>query len=160
MYNIEMTLVMGIAETRAGLAGIIEQLENDRVESVVIGAHRKPRAAIISYHRYSELTRDATKDAPQSVLEKLASHSDLIRRIASLSHITSVSVFGSVARGDDGPKSDIDLLVDIGPEGSLFDLARFGSDMELLFNRPVDVVSRGGLDLHSDAEILKDAVRL
>lgn len=53
---------------------------------------------------------------------------------------SNVRVFGSVARGEDGPESDVDLLVDPGPEMSLFDLGRLEVELTEILGRPVDVV--------------------
>jgi predicted nucleotidyltransferase len=45
-----------------------------------------------------------------------------IRRVASRCGIGNVRVFGSVARGESGPASDIDFLVDLEPGRDLLDL--------------------------------------
>ncbi len=58
---------------------------------------------------------------------------------------TRVQVFGSVARGDAGSRSDVDLLVDFEPEASLLDQVGLFHDLEVLLGVPVDVVSSGGL---------------
>ena len=56
-----------------------------------------------------------------------------------------VHVFGSVVRGDDGPDSDIDFLVTLEKEGSLFDLIRIRRALAELLGREVDVISMDGL---------------
>ena len=56
-----------------------------------------------------------------------------------------VHVFGSVVRGDDGPDSDIDFLVKLEKEGSLFDLIRIRRALAELLGREVDVISMDGL---------------
>jgi uncharacterized protein len=71
----------------------------------------------------------------------------------------SVAVFGSVARGEDGPRSDIDLLVEFEPGSSLFDLMSLEDDLRELLGCPVDVVSAGGL-LDRDDDIRRDLIRL
>jgi predicted nucleotidyltransferase len=48
-------------------------------------------------------------------------------------------VFGSVARGEEGPGSDIDLLVDLDPEATLLDLARLRRSVEEAVGASVDV---------------------
>lgn len=68
-------------------------------------------------------------------------------------------MFGSIARGEDGPDSDIDLLVDFEPDSSLFDLLHLARQLEDLLGRPVDVVSAGGLK-DRDRLILTEAVDL
>jgi predicted nucleotidyltransferase len=71
----------------------------------------------------------------------------------------SVAVFGSVARGEDGPRSDIDFLVEFEPGSSLFDLMGLQDDLSELLGRPVDVVSEGAL-LDRDGDIRRELIRL
>lgn len=63
--------------------------------------------------------------------------------VAARHHANRVRLFGSVARDDDGPDSDIDLLVDFDQDSSLFDLMRMTRELEKLLGHPVDVVSAG-----------------
>lgn len=56
-----------------------------------------------------------------------------------------VWLFGSVARGEDGPDSDIDFLADFEPDSSLFDVLHLTQELGELLGRSVDVVSTGGL---------------
>ena len=79
--------------------------------------------------------------------------------VAARHHANRVWIFGSVARGDDGPDSDIDLLVDFAPDSSLFDLMRMARELEELLGHPVDVVSAGGLK-DRDRHILAESVDL
>jgi hypothetical protein len=71
----------------------------------------------------------------------------------------TVAVFGSVARGEDRPDSDIDFLVEFEPGTSLFDLMRLEDELRALLGRSVDVVSTGAL-LDRDDDIRRDAVAL
>ena len=61
--------------------------------------------------------------------------------------VRRAAVFGSVARGDSGPDSDIDILVDLDPAivVTIFDYAGVKDFIADMFDRPVDVVSREGL---------------
>ena len=146
--------VLGIAEARASLSSIVDKLASDRAGRIVIGSHRKPEAMIVPYD-------DVPPPTPAvPLLETVRARADLIKRIALTSKIVEVYVFGSVARGEELASSDIDFMVDTQDGASLFDLARFGIDMELLFNRPVDVVTRAGLRPDRDRQMLDDAVRL
>lgn len=56
--------------------------------------------------------------------------------------ITKLTLFGSQARGDARPDSDVDLLVEYAPDAdwSLLDIARLHEEMATLFGRPVDLV--------------------
>lgn len=68
----------------------------------------------------------------------------LARRYA----LRRIRLFGSIARGDAGPSSDVDILVEPTPGSSLSltDLVRLEAGLEALFERHVDVVTPGGLD--------------
>jgi uncharacterized protein len=69
----------------------------------------------------------------------------------------NVRVFGSVARGDDSPDSDIDFLVNLEPGRSLMDLARLLRELNILLGRPVDVVTEAGLRPRIKPQVLKEA---
>ncbi len=71
----------------------------------------------------------------------------------------NVSLFGSVARGDETPTSDIDFLVEFEPGSSLFDLFHISEELEALLGVSVDVVSTGGLK-ERDNHIRQEAVPL
>jgi len=62
-----------------------------------------------------------------------------ILRLADLHGCHSVRVFGSVATGESRPDSDLDLLVDLEPGRTLFDLGGFLADLEDLLRMEVDV---------------------
>ena len=69
-------------------------------------------------------------------------------------------VFGSAARGDDRPDSDIDFLVDTGPETSSWFPAGLIIDLEKALSRPVDVVTEEGLNPLLRDTIMREAVPL
>ena len=63
-------------------------------------------------------------------------------------NIKELSLFGSVLSDDFGPDSDIDVLVSFneGTAHTLFDLVRMERELEEIFGRGVDVVSRRGIE--------------
>ena len=69
-------------------------------------------------------------------------------------------MFGSVARGHDGPESDIDLLMTFPSGASLFDIGALESELAALLGERVDLVPDDGLRPHSRDEILAEAVPL
>jgi uncharacterized protein len=69
-------------------------------------------------------------------------------------------VFGSVARGEDGAASDIDLLVDVDPNVGLLGLAGLTRELTDLLGVSVDVVPRGDLKPSVRDEILAEAIPL
>jgi predicted nucleotidyltransferase len=68
-----------------------------------------------------------------------------ILRIAAQYGARNLRVFGSVARGGDQEQSDVDLLVDMDPDRSLFDVVGLGQDLEELLDRKVDVLTTASL---------------
>jgi len=78
-------------------------------------------------------------------------------RLAERYGAVNLRVFGSVARGDDGPASDLDLLVDAGPRRAPFFPAGFKEDLETLLKRRVDVVTPGALHWYIKDRVLREA---
>src|SRR5260370_19984937 len=70
-----------------------------------------------------------------------------------------IAVFGSVARGEAHPDSDLDLLVDFEPGASLLDHIGLFQDLEDLLGVGVDVVARSALKTRDD-HIRAEAVDL
>ena len=73
--------------------------------------------------------------------------------------VTSVALFGSVARREAGPSSDVDILIDVDPDVhfSLIDLFDIKALLESRLQRPVDVVTRGGLNPRLEKRVIEDA---
>lgn len=72
-------------------------------------------------------------------------HREKIKDIAASYGASNVRVFGSLARGDERPDSDIDLLLDLGEGTGLFTLGRLRRDLENLLAARVDVLPADGL---------------
>ena len=62
--------------------------------------------------------------------------------------VTQLAIFGSALREDFGPESDIDLLVSFEDSArhTLFDMVRMEEELESIFGREVDLVSRRGIE--------------
>ena len=69
----------------------------------------------------------------------------------------NVRIFGSVARGDAGAESDVDILVKMDQGRSLLDLSALVMDLRDLLGRKVDVVSEDGLYWLLRRRILREA---
>lgn len=72
----------------------------------------------------------------------------------------NLRVFGSVARGDARPDSDVDFVVDMEPGRSLLDLGGLLMDLQALLGCRVDVVTERGLKERIRARVLQEAVPL
>ena len=97
--------------------------------------------------------------ASESLRALVESRREQVMVVAARHHASRVRLFGSAARGDDRPDSDIDLLVDFDQGSSLFDLMRMARELEALLGRAVDVVSAAGLKSRDHA-IVAESVDL
>ena len=74
--------------------------------------------------------------------------------------ISHAAVFGSRARGDARPDSDIDIMIDVDPSAGLgvYEYVALKNYVAGLFDGPVDVVSREGLKPYVRPVVMTDAV--
>jgi predicted nucleotidyltransferase len=74
--------------------------------------------------------------------------------------IRHAEIFGSVARGEDLPDSDVDILVDLDPAivRDLFAYSRVQRTLQDLVGRRVDIARRGRTRPELDADLIRDAV--
>ncbi len=70
----------------------------------------------------------------------------------------NVRLFGSVAQGNAGPDSDIDLLIDMENGRSLLDHAGLWLELNQLLGCRVDVVTERGLRAQIKERVLKQAI--
>ena len=94
------------------------------------------------------------------VEEILKEKREEILRIAARHGAYNVRVFGSVARGDARPDSDVDFLVDVGPNRSFFFPGGLISGLEELLGRRVEVSEPAGLHSYLRDRVLDEAVPL
>jgi len=90
----------------------------------------------------------------------LQSRRNAILSIAARYGARNVRVFGSVARGEARSDSDVDILVDVEPGRSLFDLGGLLSELQTLLGMDVDVVTEKGLRPPIRAQVTREAVPL
>jgi predicted nucleotidyltransferase len=99
--------------------------------------------------------------------EEVMTASDIVREkreailaIARKHGAFNVRVFGSVARGEADDESDIDLLVDLDADRSLFDLGALVVELNESMGRHVDVVTERGLRERIRDRVVREAVAL
>ena len=83
-----------------------------------------------------------------------------ILRVAAKFGVTNVRVFGSRARGDASPDSDLDLLVEYGQGMSLFDVIAFEQELEEIVGLRVESVSERALHRVIKNKVLAEAIPL
>ncbi len=95
-----------------------------------------------------------------SIEQLLEGKREEIRRIAEKHGAKNVRILGSTSRGDARPDSDVDLLVDTGPETSSWFPAGLVLDLEEALGRRVEVVTEKGLDPLLKDRVLREAIPL
>ncbi len=95
-----------------------------------------------------------------TVNELLKGNREDVFRICAKYGARNVRVFGSVARGQADEGSDVDVLVELEPGRSLFDLGGLQYELEELLGRRVDVVTERGLKARIRDRVLREAVRV
>lgn len=88
------------------------------------------------------------------VLNLLAAHRDEIARFG----VQSLALFGSVARDEARPESDVDVLVRFSQPVGFFGLVRLQWFLERLLSRPVDLVTPDGLKPQLRERILREVI--
>jgi uncharacterized protein len=140
----------GLTQTElAGRAGVTQS-----VISAYESGHRQPAlptlAALVDAAGFDldvRLRRVPRQlDRLSGPLGRLARrHRHELIAVAAAHGVTNLRVFGSVARGEDQPGSDVDLLVDIPPGLGLLGLGRVRAELEQILHAPVDLVPAGDL---------------
>ena len=91
----------------------------------------------------------------EDIREVLAAHRDELAE----QHVSSLAVFGSVARGEARADSDVDVLVEFEKPVGYFALAGLQIDLSAWLGREVDLVQPGALKPQLRERILGEAVR-
>lgn len=108
---------------------------------------RAPSSSIARYH-------------DDLLARRVGAHHDEILAVLARYGLANPRLFGSVARGDERPNSDIDLLVDVPTGTGLIRLARCQAELEALLGAPVDLVPAADLKRGLADEVFADAVAL
>jgi predicted nucleotidyltransferase len=150
--------------TAGKLAGHLHQKSRDLLVDTV-------RQAVRDGYTQREIAAALGRSQPEvSRLLRFVPHSDhgklLVRHrreilaLARKHGFSNVRVFGSTARGDEHPGSDIDLLVDRTPAPSMFELGRFEHAVASLLDLPVDIVPAIALKPRLARTVLEEAIPL
>ena len=91
----------------------------------------------------------------ETVLSILAAHQDELEKLG----VKSLELFGSVARNEATPESDVDFLVEFSIDAGLFELFRVQNYLEDILGCAVDLGTKDALREHLQEPVLKDAIR-
>ena len=106
------------------------------------------------------LSEPAATEPSRVLGQRVDRHRVELKAVLDRHGLSNARVFGSVARGEEGTESDVDLLVDV-PEGvGLVTLGRCQAELERLLGAPVDLVPAGDLKPGVAAEVLGEAMAL
>ena len=94
------------------------------------------------------------------LIERIRENAEKIRTIVAAEGASNPRVFGSVARGEDTPKSDVDLIVDKGPSLSIFGLAGIEIELERILGVPVDVLVSSEIPDNLRSDIVSQALQV
>jgi len=83
------------------------------------------------------------------------------RRMLTDFGVKEIHLFGSVARGEAGSGSDVDLLVEFEPSAhiGMFEFSRLRRELSLLLGCDVDLATPGALHKRMKEDILREAIR-
>jgi predicted nucleotidyltransferase len=95
-----------------------------------------------------------------SITAQIKDRRDEILRINARHGAGNVRVFGSVARGEETPESDLDILVDVTGETTPWFPGSLAAGLEQLLGRRVQVVIRRSLSPLIRESVLREAVPL
>ncbi len=95
-----------------------------------------------------------------TTIDLLQAKRDDVLEVAQHHGVTSIRVFGSVARGDESADSDIDFLVTTGPSVSSWFPAGLILELEQLLGRHIDIVTESGLNPLIRDQVMTEAVAL
>ena len=93
-------------------------------------------------------------------VELLEAATPILKTLAADRGYRRLAVFGSVARGDARPGSDLDLIVEAPAEASSFGFLQFKQLIEHVLGREIDLVDYGGLKPRLDDDVRREAVLL
>jgi predicted nucleotidyltransferase len=133
-----------VEAARAGAAAGLTQ----RQISEAIGRSQPEVSRLLRFHGQTQLARALERNRAA------------ILKTVTAAGASNVRVFGSVSRGDDGPESDIDLLVDLPSDITLIGLSRLELEISKLVGAKVDLVPAGGLRPNIRDKALAEAVPL
>jgi len=168
-YDSAMTeLTLAEAANRLALSPstLRGQVKNGRIDARLAGKTYLVTPEEVERYRRESRGRAGRprRQAPQAAggFDLLAVDRRALHGLAVREGIRSLAVFGSTARGEAGPGSDMDVVIDLEPGSrvGLFEHARIAEELAVLFGRPVDLVTRASLKPRFREAVAREAITL
>jgi predicted nucleotidyltransferase len=93
-------------------------------------------------------------------MQKIRAHRESILAVAKRHGAVRLRVFGSVARSEDRPESDVDFLVQMQDGSDLLDVIDLSQELEELLHQKADVISEEELSPYLKNRILQEAIAI
>jgi predicted nucleotidyltransferase len=135
---------------------VVERLVREPGTRYVVMKNNRPVAVIAGVAPGAPVVGGKPAGVREEVLRRRA----LVAALARAHGARSVRLFGSAARGEERPDSDIDFLVELEAGRSLLDLIGLENDLAELFGRKVDVVPAASAKTRVRAAARRDAIRI
>lgn len=147
---------------RAGVTqSVVSEYEADKRQPAVPTLARLVAATGHELTLGLERRDPAVRGLPDTPLgRRLRQHRKALLEAVRDAGASNLRVFGSVARGEDGPDSDVDLLVDLPEQTSLFAVLALEGTLERILKVNVDLAPVSSLKPRVRDEALADAVAL
>jgi len=159
-YAAELTATM--RRDRVSVSELARRMRTDRstVRRVLDPADESVTVATLSRAAAALGREPAVVLVPERPSVLLEHHREELRAIAAAKGLTDVRVFGSAARGDDTPASDLDLVAELPATFSLLDQGAMIDEMTKVLGCRVDLLSLKSLKPHVRENVEKESVPL
>ena len=136
---------------------IVERLARDPATRLTV---MKNNRAVAELSGMGAAVNAIPRPATSSLREQVLAKTGLVRTLAQAHGARTVELFGSAARGEETPESDIDLMVELERGRSLLDLIALANDLEEAFGRKVDVVEKSSAKPRVREALQREGIRL
>lgn len=150
------------SEARQQFSGMLKEVY-DRQARVIVERSGIPVAAIVSPEDLANIERvEAEQQERRSDVQTttVAEIREIILPVLRRHGITRAGLFGSIVRGEAGPESDVDVLVELEARASLLDFIGVKLDLEDVLGRRVDLVQYAAIKPALRDRILGEEIRL
>jgi putative addiction module CopG family antidote len=146
---------------RAGLRLLEEhEMKLQALRSALIEGEKSRSATDFDFNTFIEAKRGSSSREPRPMTRPsvaLATKRNAVREAAERFRASNPRIFGSVLHGTDKDGSDLDLLVDVLPGATLFDLGGLQAELEELLGIHVDLLTPGDLPPKLRDQVLAEA---